>query len=109
MKTQTRPPLTETALDYLFNHVLAGFASSHEGLLNIRKKEMVTDSELVELLTKNGERLIRRIIEFKIAERMMCVFFAVLFGYFQLNCEDLEMRRSRGGRLRRRQETEVKA
>lgn len=105
--TQSRPLLSSSATDYLFNHILAGYASSHEGLVNLKDKKLVTDKELVELLTKNAERLIRRIIDFKIIERLMCIFFASLFGYMQLNCEDLEMRRSRNGRSRRRQETEV--
>lgn len=108
--TQARPLLSSSAVDYLFHHVLDGFRSSHEGLVDIRKKGFLTDSEMVELLTKNSERLIQRIIDFKLVQRVVCVFFACLFGYMQLNCEDLEMRRGRGGRGgRRRQETEVKA
>jgi hypothetical protein len=89
----------------LHDHILDGFARTHEGIKNLKKTGHIKDSEYTELLEKNIDRLIQRIKEFRIAEKMVCIFFAVLFGYLQVGGEDLEMRRS-GRRGRRRNESE---
>lgn len=106
--TSPRPSVSKRSLDYLVDHILGGYKSSHEGIVYAKNKGLLTAEEVADLLAKNGERLISRIIEFKLAERLMGVFFAALFGYMQFTCEDLEMRRTRNGvRMRRRQETEI--
>lgn len=63
------------------------------------------DQEYTELLEKNIERLIARVKEFRIAEKLLSVFFAVLFLWIQATDEDLDMRKGSRMRLRRRQET----
>lgn len=99
--------MSKTALDYLFNHILDGFKSSHQGIINLEHEHLVSDAEIEALLKKNSERLIDRIKEFRMTEKLLCIFFAALFGYLQTTGEDLEMRRSgRTARGRRRNETE---
>lgn len=111
MKTQSlkshAQPISRSSLNYLLDHILGGYKSSHEGIIQLKQLGMVTDQELVDLLTKNGERLINRIVEFKLLQRLSCIFFAALFGYMQLTCEDLEMRKARNLRMRRRHNVEV--
>lgn len=99
--------LNQQSINHLIDHILGGYKSSHEGIIQLRERRMVTDEELAELLIKNGERLIKRIVEFKIIERLVAIFFAGLFGFLQLTCNDLDMRKARSLRMRRRQNVEV--
>lgn len=99
--------LNRKPIEYLFHHILAGFASSYGGLRGIFKDEVIDKDEYIELLEKNCERLIERIKEFEVAQKLTCLFFAVLFSYMQVTGEELE-RRGRGRRGgRRRNETEM--
>jgi hypothetical protein len=99
--------MSEKAMSHLFDHILDGFRSSHHGILNLKDQGIVrSDEEIAELLKKNSDRLIDRIKEFKITQRLLAIFFAFMFGYFQISGEDLEMRRARRVRTRRRNETE---
>lgn len=90
---------------YLHHHIIDGFAASHEGIKNLKNHGTIQEREYTELLEKNIDRLITRIKEFRIAEKIVCILFAVLFGYLQIDGEDLDMRRS-GRRGRRRDESE---
>lgn len=95
--------MSKDAMDQLFYHILDGFKSSYEGIYNLYDQKIITAAELAELLQKNSERLITRIHEFKVGQKMLCVVFALLFGYLQIAGDDLEMRRGRrGGRAGRR-------
>jgi hypothetical protein len=85
--------MSKNSLEYLFNHILDGFRSSHEGIIQLQHDHLVTDDEIHELVRKNSERLIDRIREFKIIEKLTCIFFAALFGYMQISGSDLEARR----------------
>lgn len=85
--------MSKHSLEYLFNHILDGFKTSHEGIAQLQQKHLVTDDEIHELIRKNSERLIDRIREFRITEKLTCVFFAVLFGYMQIVNEDISMRK----------------
>lgn len=85
---------------YLFDHVLDGFRSSHEGIENLKQEGLVQEDEYVELHLKNATRLIDRIKEFKLHTRLISVFFACLFGYMQVNGEELDMRRTARARTR---------
>jgi len=107
MNTLRSKTSTRAAVKYLVHHILGGYQSSHEGLIQLRELGLATDQELVDQFMKNGERLIQRIIEFKLLQRIACIFFAALFGYMQLTCEDLEMRKARNLRMRRRQNVEL--
>lgn len=98
--------MSKQAMDHLFDHILDGYKSSHEGIVQLKEQGLVSDQEVTDLLKKNSERLIDRIKEFKLVQRLVCVFFALLFGYMQMDCQDLEMRRARRVRARRRNETE---
>lgn len=96
-------------MDQLFFHILDGFKSSYEGIHQLYDQKIISAQELAELLQKNSERLITRIHEFKVGQKMLCIVFALLFGYLQISGDDLEMRRGRrGGRSgRRKSESEM--
>jgi hypothetical protein len=98
--------LSKEKMDHLFNHILDGFKSSAQGLLFLKRDRLISDQEYTDLLEKNAQRVIERIEEFKISNRLMSVFFACLFLYMQVSDEGLDMRRSRRTRSRRRNETE---
>lgn len=100
--------MSKRSMDMLFDHILDGFKSSHQGINNLYEMGIINALQMAELLQANSERLIKRIQEFKAMEKMMCILFAVLFGYFQINCEDLDMRRARSRvRSRRRKDWEM--
>ena len=91
----------------LHDHIIDGFASTHEGLRQLKDTGVIEEDEYTQLLEKNVKRLIDRIKEFRMAERLICVAFAFIFGYLQIAGEDLEMRRARRmGRGRRKGEYE---
>lgn len=98
--------MSKAAMDHLFDHIIDGHRSSHEGIEKLEQYGLATDQEVRDLLKKNNVRLIERIKEFKIMHKLTCIAFAYLFGYFQISGEDLEMRRSRRVRTRRKQEYE---
>lgn len=79
-------------------HILDGFKTSHEGIAQLEQNRLVSDEEIHELIRKNSERLIDRIREFRLTEKLMSIFFAALFGYMQVTGDDLEMRKP--GRVR---------
>lgn len=97
--------MSKPAMDHLFDHVLDGHAKTFEGINNLKDMQLIDEKSYIDLLRKNTERLIARIHEFKIIHRIVCIFFVALFGYMQMGCEDLEMRRGRRGRGRRKQES----
>jgi len=97
--------MSKAAMDHLFDHVLEGHAKTFEGIQNAKDLQLIDDEEYIDLMKKNTARLIDRIKEFKFIHRIVCVFFAAMFAYMQMNCEDLEMRRARS-KVRRRQEIE---
>lgn len=86
--------MSKPAMDHLFHHILDGFKSSHQGIQILQQRGLVSDQEIADLLKKNNDRLIERIKEFKIIHRLVCIVFAIAFGYFQLNDDGLEMRRT---------------
>jgi hypothetical protein len=90
---------------YLFTHVFDGFKGSYEGIVNLKQQGLVNEEEYVQLLEKNHQRLIDRIKEFRAAEKMLCVFFAMMFTWMQVSDQDLEMRRARRTRVRRKNES----
>ena len=93
-------------LSYLFYHILDGFESSHRGIAQLKKDNLASDEEITALIEKNSERLIERIKEFRLIEKITCIAFACLFTWFQISGEDIEMRRARRTRGRRKNETE---
>lgn len=99
--------MSEEKATYLFDHVLDGFESSHKGIEQLREKDLISDEEYKDLLRKNIARLIDRVKEFKIAQRLTCIAFAALFTWMQIGCEDLDMRRSSRLRLRRKNKNEL--
>lgn len=95
-------------MDHLFDHILDGFKVSHQGIQDLDSMAIINATEMADLLKKNSDGLITRIHEFKALQKLMCIIFATMFGYFQIIGEDLEMRRARRVRvLRRRNETEL--
>lgn len=98
--------MSKAAMDHLFYHILDGFKTSNKGIQDAYEMGIININELADLLKKNSDRLVARIQEFKAMEKLVCIFFALTFGYMQMGCEDLEMRRARRVRGRRRQESE---
>jgi hypothetical protein len=99
--------MSKNNMDYLFDHILGGFEKSHEGIHNLKQQGLVDDQVIKDLLDKNSKRLIDRIKEFKITQKLTCIVFAFMFGYMQISGDDIERaRRSRKARSRRRQEYE---
>ncbi len=98
--------LSKRKVEMLFHHILDGFKSSAEGLLFLKRDHLIDEKEYIDLLEKNAHRLIERIEEFKISNRILAIGFAVLFTWMQVNDMGLDMRRTRRSRLRRRNEIE---
>jgi hypothetical protein len=98
--------LSKEKATYLFDHVLDGFRSSHEGIIKLKEAGLIGDDEFAELLQKNSTRLISRVNAFKLGQQVVAVFFAALFFWIQISGEDMDMRRGRrGGRARRKNES----
>lgn len=91
---------------YLHTHIIDQFSASHKGIKGLLAAGHIDEREYTSLLEKNSERLIDRIREFRIVEKMMSISFALLFTWMQATDEDLDMRKARRMRLRRRNETE---
>ena len=99
--------MSKQNMDYLFDHILGGFEKSHEGIHNLKQQGLVDDHVIKDLLDKNSKRLIDRIKEFKITQKLTCIFFALMFGYMQISGDDIERaRRSRKVNSRKRHEYE---
>jgi len=81
----------------LHDHIIDGFEVTHRGLKQLGH---VTEEEYILLLEKNIHRLVTRIREFRITEKLLSVFFAILFLSMQINGDDLEARRSSRTRTR---------
>lgn len=96
--------LSRARASYLFDHILDGFSSSHRGIEQLKEKGLINDQQYTELLEKNTRRLIDRIAEFKILQRLVCITFACLFTWLQVSGQDMEMRRARRVRVRQRTE-----
>lgn len=86
--------LSATALNELFHHIIDGFKTSHQGIIELEKKHILTDDEAHALLVKNSERLIERVNEFKLLQKIVSLIFACTFTLMQVNGDDLQMRRS---------------
>ena len=101
--------MSRAAMDYLFFHILGNHEASHQGILQLAEKQLATDDEVADLIRKNSERLIARIREFKVHEKIFGIFFALLLGYMQMTGEDLEMRRTarRTGRRKHKNENVI--
>lgn len=103
MKTNARI-LNKRQLDYLFFHLLDGFFVTREGALQLRSDNIIkSDEELLDLLLRNEERLRARIREFRLANRLLCVFFAALFSFYQITGQDTDLRKPSQTRSRRRE------
>jgi hypothetical protein len=98
--------LSKEKASYLFDHVLDGFKSSHEGIERLKQSGLIDEQEYTELLQKNSDRLIDRIREFKVGSKLLSVSFAAMFLWLAITDQDIQMRRARRMRSRRRNETE---
>ncbi len=88
-----RALLTKSRIEFLFDHILDGFKSSHEGAKYVREEGIINDAEYHDIMEKNAERLVKRIHEFKIEHKLLSVFFALLFAWMQVSGDDLQIRR----------------
>ncbi len=98
--------INKKGIEKLFDHIIDGFAASRVGIINLYNHKLISINELVDLLHQNEERLLARIKEFKITNKLVSVFFAALFTWLQVGGEDLDMRRSSRARGRRKNQTE---
>jgi len=112
--------INKKSLELLFDHIIDGFAATRTGISNLYDHGLIGATEYVKLIHQNEERLLDRIKEFKITNKLVSVFFAALFTWMQVSGDDLDMRRSsrtrtqsrtgrsssRSARGRRRNETE---
>lgn len=57
----------------LHDHILDGFASSHQGLKKLKQDNLIKEDEYMQLLEKNVERLLERVREFRLMERLVCI------------------------------------
>jgi hypothetical protein len=96
--------LNQKPIHQLFDHILDGFKSTHEGAGFIFNEGIINHQEYIELLEKNATRLIERVRLFKLANNLLSLFFAVLFIWMQVGGDDLEMRRPTRGRRRNEKE-----
>ena len=99
--------LNKKPIHQLFDHILDGFKSTHEGAGFIFNEGIINHQEYIELLDKNATRLIERVRLFKLANNLTSLFFAALFLWLQVGGADLDMRRSARRSGRRRNETEI--
>lgn len=98
--------LNKHKLELLFDHIIDGFAATRTGISNLYEQGLIGATEYLKLIHQNEERLLARIAEFKIMNKLVSVFFAALFTWMQVGGEEIDMRRSSRTRGRRRNETE---
>ena len=98
--------LNRKPIDYLFDHIVDGFALTRKGLKQALAEKVITIEEYWQLVEANQDRVLERIKQFKIVNKLLSVTFACLFTYMQVSGDDLDMRRSSRTRTRRRNDTE---
>lgn len=84
----------------LHDHILDGHFASHDGIEQLYAKALITEKEYLQLVRKNILRLRQRIREFRLAEKITCIVFALALSWLQATGTDLEMRRARNARRR---------
>ena len=91
--------------DFLY-HKVDGFIASQKGIDNLLKKGIITFEIYKEMSEKNLTRLQEKVIEWRVAEKMSCFFFAVLFAWFSIsaNKEDIVRNMNRSGRRTRKEQ-----
>jgi hypothetical protein len=98
--------LNRSQIDYLFDHILGRFETSKKHIENALATKLISKAEADSMQAINADTLIKRIKDFRIANRLLSVVFATLFSYMQISGDDLEVRRPSRTRIRRRNETE---
>ena len=87
---KTRTILNPKKIDLLFDHIIGGYVCSRKGIAMLKHEGHIkTLEDYIELVDKNQDRLIARIKEFRIVNRLLSVIFAFLFSYMQVNGDDL--------------------
>jgi hypothetical protein len=102
---KTRTILNPKKIDYLMYHLVDGFEVTRRGLKQTLMQGAITLDEYHDLVERNQDRLIARIKDFRIANKLLSILFACIFSYMQVNGDDLDMRRSSRARGRRRNES----
>lgn len=97
--------LNPRQISYLFDHLMDGFAATRLGIIELSRLGIITAEEFVLLILKNEERLLARIAEFKIANRITALLFACIITALQVTGDDLNARRP--SRTRRRNESQT--
>lgn len=91
---------------YVFDHIIDAYLATQKGITRLYEKGMIDAVQYKEMIEKNAERLRVKIAEWRIAEKMSCIFFAILFSWNSMTNSPDEMIR-RPSRGRRRNEKEV--
>lgn len=102
---KNRTILNPKKIDLMY-HLVDGFQVTRLGLKQTLKDGAITLDEYHDLVERNQDRLLDRIKEFRIVNRLLSLVFACLFSYMQINGDDLEMRKAGRTRGRRRNESE---
>ena len=70
--------LNRKPIDYLFDHVLDGFALTRKGLRQALDAKLITIEEYWQLVDANQDRVLERIKQFKIVNKLFSITFASL-------------------------------
>jgi hypothetical protein len=106
MQAQRARILNRSQIDYLFDHILGRFETSKKHIENALSTKLISKAEADSMQAINADTLIKRIKDFRIANRLLSVAFATLFSYMQICGDDVEVRKPSRTRTRRRSETE---
>jgi hypothetical protein len=103
---KTRTILNPKKIDYLMYHLVDGFEVTRRGLKQTLMQGAITLDEYHALVELNQDRLIARIKDFRIVNKLLSLVFAFLFSYMQINGDDMDVRRPQRTRGRRRNDAE---
>jgi hypothetical protein len=92
--------LSKQEADYVDHHLVDGFDARVKGIIQLQENKLISLEESHELIVRASIEHVTlwRNFKMKLVAKTLCVFFALLFGYMQINGDDLDMRRS--GRTR---------
>ena len=83
-----------------------GFIASQQGIDRLLDKGYINIDEYRDLMAKNLTRLQDKVSEWRVTEKMMCITFALLFGWFSVTTSQEEIVRTmnRTGRRTRKEQ-----
>lgn len=91
--------------DFLY-HKVDGFIATQKGINSLFEQGIIDAKVYKEMIDKNTARLAEKVSEWRILEKMSCIFFAVLFTWNATAADPEELIR-RGRRSSKRAKREV--